>query len=202
MNKYIPLYPDTVYHLYNHANGSEKVFREFENYHFFLEKMKLHLLPVMDVYAYSLIPNHFHLVVKTKGEDAITQEFQKRKGVDFDEKIHNLSDFIMHRVGNLLNTYTKSYNKVYKRMGSLFMANTKRTTAARLEDVLTFIFYAHKNAVHHGLTKKIGEWKYDSYPELISSKPTFLKRDEVLSLFGTREQFIEEHQNLIIESKT
>lgn len=201
MNKYIPLLPDRVYHLYNHANGSEKVFREHDNYRFFLEKLKLHLLPVMDVYAYSLIPNHFHLVVKTKEQAAIAHEFKNKKGVNYDSKVHNLSDFIMHRVGNLLNSYTKSYNMVYRRMGSLFMANTKRTIAERLEDILTFIFYAHKNAVHHGLTGKIGEWKYDSYPDLTSCDPTFLKRDEVLSLFGSKEKFIDEHQKLKIERK-
>lgn len=40
MNKYhIPLLPDTIYHIFNRAVGNEKLFREEDNYRYFLTKI-------------------------------------------------------------------------------------------------------------------------------------------------------------------
>ena len=39
-NKLEVLQPDTFYHIYNRANGSEKLFITDENYVFFLRKYK------------------------------------------------------------------------------------------------------------------------------------------------------------------
>jgi len=43
-----PLVPDTSFHIYNHANGFENVFKETENYRFFLEKYQLHISPIVE----------------------------------------------------------------------------------------------------------------------------------------------------------
>lgn len=61
-----PLLPDTSFHIYNHANGFENIFREAENYRFFLEKYQLHITPIAETYAYCLMPNHFHLVIRIR----------------------------------------------------------------------------------------------------------------------------------------
>jgi len=54
------------YHIYNHANGSENIFREEENYRFFLQQYDKYLGGVVDTYAYCLMPNHFHFLVGVK----------------------------------------------------------------------------------------------------------------------------------------
>lgn len=69
---------------------------------------------------------------------------------------------------------------MYKRMGSLFMDYIKRSEAIDDSSITSFIFYIHKNAVHHGLKKNIAEWPFDSYPIILSDKPTDLKRAEVI----------------------
>lgn len=48
--------------------------------------------------------------------------------------------------------------------------------------------------MHHGLTKKIDEWKYDSYSIILSDKPAALQREAVINWFGSRERFIEFHK--------
>ncbi len=68
-----PLIPNTSYHIFNHANGFENVFREKENYRFFLEKYQLHISPIAETYAYCLMPNHFHLVVRIRKREAIEE---------------------------------------------------------------------------------------------------------------------------------
>ena len=51
-----------LYHIYNQGNNRRKVFFVRDNYLFFLNKMKHHLLPYADILAWCLMPNHFHIM--------------------------------------------------------------------------------------------------------------------------------------------
>jgi len=161
---------------------------------YFLERMKHHILPVADLLAYSLLPNHFHLVVRVKSEAELLDLFLIKKKKPFNSNENFLPDFVMEQFSNWLNGYTKAFNKFHKRKGGLFMDYIKRSEATRDSSLTSFIFYVHKNAVHHGLTKEIGDWQFDSYNSIISTKPTELKRDEVIEWFGSRSQFIDFHK--------
>lgn len=99
----------------------------------------------------------------------------------------------MEQFSNWLNGYTKAFNKMYNRKGSLFIDYLKRSAAETEPDINSFMFYIHGNSVHHGLTNKIGQWPYDSYPVILSEKSTALKRSEIIEWFGSREQFIKFH---------
>ena len=71
------LEPDKYYHIYNHANGFENVFRCKENHLFFLNKYRFHLLPFFDTYAYCLMPNHFHFLVRVKSREEMLESMEK-----------------------------------------------------------------------------------------------------------------------------
>ena len=66
-----PLLPGTFYHIYNRGINGQNIFFEDRNYAFFLKKMAQYLCPVLEVYAYTLLKNHFHLLIKTKNEKEI-----------------------------------------------------------------------------------------------------------------------------------
>ncbi len=68
MSLTIPLYPGQVYHIYNRGINGENIFIEDRNYHYFLDLYARHIAPVADTYAYSLLKNHFHLMVRIKEE--------------------------------------------------------------------------------------------------------------------------------------
>jgi putative transposase len=51
--------PGVIYHVFNRGNNKENIFFEEENYRYFLELLKKHLLPIADIYAYCLLKNHF-----------------------------------------------------------------------------------------------------------------------------------------------
>lgn len=198
MNQYHqPLLPNHTYHLFSRAVGSEKLFLKPGNYLFFLQKLKQHTSSVCNLYCYTLIPNHFHLLAKMKEQETIIQHFEKVKKVKFQALQHDLSDFMMERFSNFLNSYTKAFNKVNKRKGALFMDYLKRSIVSQPGDFTNYIWYIHKNAVHHQLTKAVGEWPYDSYRSLVSELPTVLLRDEVIAWFGDKNAFIEFHQQPI-----
>ena len=60
----VPLCEGDFYHIYNRGNNRERVFYERENYAFFLRRVRQYLIPVVDVVAYCLMPNHYHLLDK------------------------------------------------------------------------------------------------------------------------------------------
>lgn len=77
-----------TYHLYNRSN--EVLFKNEENYLFFLQKLRTHIVPFADILAYCLMPNHFHLMIKVNiegvkliGEShrATTQALSKNIGI-------------------------------------------------------------------------------------------------------------------------
>ena len=62
------LVPEAVYHVYTHANGFENLFNSEENYRFFLKKYVHHIYPIAETYAYCLMPNHLHLMIRIRSE--------------------------------------------------------------------------------------------------------------------------------------
>lgn len=64
-----PKEPVQTYPIFNHAIVSENIFREDENYRFFLKQYAKYLGDVVYTYAYCLMPNHFHLLVGVKSEE-------------------------------------------------------------------------------------------------------------------------------------
>jgi REP element-mobilizing transposase RayT len=195
MSKYYrPLLPGAIYHLFSRAVGKEKLFLEQRNYHFFLNKLQQHTGKVANVMAYCLLPNHFHLVVQIKNTEEIIQVYNQMKTRPFDGSLDMLSDFTMERFSNLLNSYAKSFNKIYKRRGALFMDYMRRNLAEDDYLTRTFILYTHRNALHHGLVNDMGEWMFDSYNILLGNTETWIRRDLAFLTFGDRKKFVDFHQ--------
>ena len=121
----IPLKPQFHYHIYNHAVGKENLFTTDSDYLYFLAKLKEYILPICDLFAYCLMPNHFHLIVRVKDESEIEQIISKKtsRSIDFEFQLKSnpdyFSDSLSKIFSNFLNTYAKHYNYKRKRQGSL-----------------------------------------------------------------------------------
>jgi REP element-mobilizing transposase RayT len=143
------------YHIYNHANGSENIFREEKNYRFFLQKYGKYLGAVVDTYAYCLMPNHFHLLVGVKGEAELAKTFPIRCG--------GLEKLVSKQFSNFFSSYTQSFNKKYQRKGSPFIKKFKHKlilTESQWQD--TFL-YIHLNPIKYGFAKDLKDWKWSSF---------------------------------------
>jgi REP element-mobilizing transposase RayT len=115
-----PLDPDQFYHIYNRGNGGRLIFYAEKNYSYFLEKIREYMSDYWDVYAYCLLPNHFHLMVKIKQEDVLIKmggiEFKKISAgflnkyglTDMAEKSPDLLNF-----QNLVNLDQQSYRDYF-----------------------------------------------------------------------------------------
>jgi REP element-mobilizing transposase RayT len=202
-----PLLPNNSYHIFNHANGFENVFREDENYRYFLEKYKVYITPIAETYAYCLLPNHFHLVIRIRNREVIEELIRNKKNTD---SIKNLSKspiiekvviadeeiegFLSKQFANLFSSYAQSFNKMYKRMGSLFIKNFRREPILNKQHFINAIIYTHRNPIHHGFYTHYFGWGYTSYCEILETKSELVEVEKIIKIFGSRDQFIEIHQ--------
>jgi hypothetical protein len=60
------LEPCKFYNILNRGNNSEKIFFKRENYEFFLRRYTEYVSDCIDTYAFCLMPNHFHFLVRVK----------------------------------------------------------------------------------------------------------------------------------------
>ena len=175
---------DSVYHIFSHVNGKELIFREETNYQFFLKQLDKYILQIADIYAYCLLPNHFHLLLRFKNIEGINVEDEHQ--------------FLMKSFGNFLNSYAKAFNKKYNRKGALFLNVIKRKKISDEKYLLKVLHYIHNNPVNHGFVNKIDEWKYSSYMSyLIPEKESKLDRIEIMQYFDSLDVFRNYHQSNI-----
>ncbi len=206
--------PDIHYHIYTHANGFENLFQSQENYGYFLRRYEHFIPPIADTLAYCLMPNHIHFLIRVKTETEIESFFKDLQGFknlqqDRQQDLQgfknlgglNIKNDIEKRISqqfiNLFNSYTKAYNKMYSRRGSLFIPNFKRKEINSDSYLTNLIHYIHANPVHHGFINKLSDWRWSSYNVILSDEPHFIKREEVIQWFGNREAYLQFHQQTI-----
>lgn len=191
-NKLEVLKPDAFYHLYNRANGSEKLFITEENYRFFLRKYQEYISPICHTYCYCLMPNHFHFLIQIKSEQELELFFNQTASKAF-PKSKTLEMLLSKQFSNFFSCYTQAFNKQQQRKGSLFMKNFKRKKIDDRAYLLNLIKYIHYNPIEAKLTDELNEWKFSSYASLISKTPTLLKRDELIGWYSDLANFINVH---------
>ena len=185
MVRTIPLQPGKYYHIYNRGNNREDLFIEERNYVYFLKLYSKHILPVAETFAYCLLKNHFHILIKIRDfEDP--KGFQNPSGLNYVQPHQAFS--------NLFNAYAKAINKTYDRSGSLFEHPFKRNEVISNTHLLHFVAYIHKNPQKHEFVDDFRDWPYSSYASLLSSQPDLLNCDEVFGWFDGVEGFEEFHR--------
>jgi putative transposase len=189
-----PFISDNCYHVYNRAVGNEKLFFNHSNYIFFLSKLKQYALPVCDIFAYRLLPNHFHLFIRIKPSEQVNILFEQSKPKLLQPRYdENGSDFITEQLSKIFISYSKSINNTYKRKGKLFMDNFNRKLISDEIYFSKIIQYIHFNPVKHNYCIYPHEWKYSSYNAIIKRDNEFLKSDEVIAWYGNIAGFLNAH---------
>ena len=112
-----PLIPEHIYHVFNHAVGSENLFREADNYSYFLELAIKHIVPVADFYAYNLLPNHIHFLIRIKSIENLSHYYFLQKEKETESNM-DWPKYVMQQFSNFCNAYSKAYNKRFQRRGA------------------------------------------------------------------------------------
>ena len=197
----LPLHPNRLYHIYAHANGDENLFRQMVNYHYFLQLYAQHVHPVVKTYAYCLLPNHVHFMVRVR-EVEVLKAFGLRKGKTLQgaEALRGLSKLVSRQFSHLFNAYTQAYNRRFGRRGSLFEPNFRRKSVDHEAYADRLMVYIHMNAVHHRLVSSVDAWPHSSWHayqwEAMQKRKSALAREEGWGWFGSHEVFQGRHREL------
>jgi REP element-mobilizing transposase RayT len=152
---------------------------------------------VAETFAWVLMKNHFHLLVRVKEVEEIKLAsidltgFQNLSGLKMPQNL------ISQQFSNLFNAYSKAFNKMYHRTGSLFQRPFHRIEVTSDLYFKHLIVYIHTNPVHHGFTEYFKDYPWSSYGTILSIKPTKLSREKVIGWFDDKANFMEVHKQKI-----
>lgn len=200
-----PLLFDTYYHIYNRGVNGENIFVEERNYDYFLKLYEKHLAPVTDLFAYCMLRNHFHVLVRTKSEEEILEDRQTLK-VSETFRVSNKekplgSKYISDQFSNFFNAYAKTINKAYGRTGSLFQHPFGRVPITSDRQFWNVIAYIHQNPQKHKFVTDFRDWKYSSYGIILSDVKTGVNRNQVMKWFGNSDDYLSLHTQWVTDAQ-
>lgn len=177
------------YHVYNRGVEKRKIFEDEKDYKVFLSYLKSSLSPPpdpktliktltfkgptfkgvprqpknysqeIDLLAYCLMPNHFHLLIRQKA-------------------VESMEGFVR----SLATRYSMYFNKKSSRVGPLFQGNYKAALISEEPYLLHLSRYIHLNPSEY--TPSLTE-AYSSYADYLGIRKTpWVNPEEILSLFN------------------
>jgi putative transposase len=133
-----------VYHVLNRGNGRMRIFRKPQDYLAFVGLLgqALQRVPGIELFSFCLMPNHWHLVLRPKGD-------------------RDLAAFMFW----LTNTHVKRYRAHYPRTsGHLYQGRFKSFPIERDEHFLIVARYVEANPLRAKLVprRRAQDWTYSS----------------------------------------
>ena len=166
----VEFHKGNYYHVYNRGTNRQLIFRSNENYLFLLRRFG-EALPGkwITVIAYCLMPNHYHFLLRQDGEVAISDLMQQT-----------------------FNSYSKAFNKMYDRTGTLFEGPFKSIHVDKDNYLIHLCRYIHRNPLEANLVKDVQNWKYSNYLEWAGLRVgRLVDHDFVNSYFKTPNEYRE-----------
>ncbi len=194
-----------VFHIYNRSNNSEVIFPNNANCLYFMSKLNYYLGGFLNLYAYCLLPNHFHLLVQIKSKEEILINLKSKKRHDItlskkekdflsDPHSDNIPLLISSQFRRFFIAYSQMFNKMYGRHGSVFQKPFKRLLVVNPEYMNYLLYYIHTNPQKHGLVDDFREWAWNSYHAYEGYSQPWLNTFEPTTWFENREALLAYHQ--------
>jgi len=186
-----PLIAGKTYHIYNRSISNELLFRCGDNYRFFLGKYLKYISPNSRLYAFCLMPNHFHFAIKIRSKKELINELYPNVKNDLIEKGIGFSSEINLKFSSFFNSYAKAYNKMYSRSGKLFLSSFKVKDVSSPAYLRNLIQYIHFNPVHHRFVKDPYDWTFSSIVEYQKEEQKLLDTKLIKDLFLSDRDYLE-----------
>ena len=156
-------YEGAWYHVMNRGAGKKEIFHTPKDYELFLNLLnEIHNRYRIEIHAYCLMPNHYHLLVHTP--------------------LANLSRAIKYLNG----LYTQRHNKLLKTDGPLFRGRFKSIIVDADNYLLVLSRYIHLNPVVAQIVGKAEQYEWSSYVAFLNPNlaPPWLTTNFTLNKFG------------------
>ncbi len=165
------------------------IFHTEANYTHFLKLYARHCEVVVDTYAYCLLRNHFHLLVRVKEElPTYAVLYPEKQDAKRQQVISPAKQF-----SHFFNAYAQHFNRVANRKGSLFEESLERKWVDNNLYFTHLVRYIHQNPQSHGLVVDFRDYPHSSYHSHLSAKRTLLQREAVRHWFGRPADFEDFH---------
>ncbi len=159
-------FPGAFYHVMNRGNNKNPIFYKDYDRRLFLKTLgdAVRLWKIR-IHAYSLMDNHYHLLVETP--------------------LGNISRAMRHIDG----VYTQRFNRSWKRDGSLLRGRFKSIVIDKETYFLELVRYIHLNGVRALITPSPEFDIHCSHPHYLNGqkRPSWLSTELALSFFGDQE---------------
>lgn len=172
--------PGALHHVMGRGIEGTRIFRTERDREDFLERLsELSMNKDLIVYAWALMPNHFHLLVRT-GRQPISRSMRK-----------------------LLTGYVVNFNIRHKRFGHLFQNRYKSVICEDDPYLLELTRYIHLNPLRAGMVgdlKQLGQYRWAGHSAIMGR----LKRDwqdtgMILAYFGKGRKAVEKYEQYVEE---
>ncbi len=201
---YPPLEAGKFYHVFNRGNNRENLFYNNGNYEYFLVRYDHFLYDFAKTYAFCLLPNHFHLLIRVKEKEEISRSPEGKsitfgKGDTFkmkNGKTSTISKLISSKFRFFFTSYSMSINKQEKRTGSLFQKSFKRLVVDSPKYFANLVHYIHANPQLHDICDDFRQYPWSSYQRILINKPTHLQKDDVKKWFQNKDNYLNYHARL------
>jgi len=174
---------NAYYHVFNRGVEKRDIFMEENDYLTFLYYLSAYLLPLekvlekypdlpmrltgksladeIELIAYCLMPNHFHLLLKQKTQDGIPKLLKQ-----------------------LTNAYTLYFNQKTNRVGALMQGRYKAAPVTEDNLFIHLVRYIHLNPVVAGISPTLENYRWSSYPDYLGQPVELLvSKKKVLDYF-------------------
>ena len=134
-----------VYHILNRGNGKQQVFHRNQDYEAFTNLMRevKDRYPVK-VFAYCLMPNHFHMILMPVHAEKLSKWMQW-----------------------LMTSHVRYHHRHYKTSGHIWQGRFKSFIIQKDNYLLTALRYVEGNPVRAGLVSSARNWLWSSHVERI-----------------------------------
>ena len=158
------------FHAFNRGNNYQNIFLDGEDYNFFVLKMRQNIFPdeglkrmnplplgSFSLLSYCLMPNHFHLLLEQCGKYTAQQLILR-----------------------ICTSYSKYFNKKYKRVGHVFQDRFKQAEIYDDEQLLWLHAYINLNPVLDKIVDSPEKYKWSSFNEIAGAPTGFCDKSFIL----------------------
>lgn len=170
------IFENAFYHVFNRGVNKQPIFLSNQDYYFFLKKLS-DLKQKFDhsVYAYCLMPNHFHLSIQTR-------------------KVP-----ISKIMASLTTSHSVYFNKKHGRLGPVFQNRFKSILIENDPYFLKLSQYIYLNPVKAGLVEDPIDYQFSSIREVLGLEPLHILDSDITRLIGDTQSARGKYRDFIYE---
>lgn len=170
------VFENAFYHVFNRGINKQEIFLSENDYYFFLKKLReLKYKYDHSIYAFCLMPNHFHISIQTRKTS------------------------ISRIMSSLVTSFSMYFNRTYNHFGSVFQNRFKSILIENNSYFRRLSQYIYLNPVRAGIVNDPAKYKFSSLKEALGREPLYLLDKDIVRLVGETEKERQEYEKFIYE---